>query len=384
MPLHDFPLRLAIVQIGMVSSIGADVKTSCASARAGLSRPSQLPYIVVGPDGDASQATGHQADHLTKGFRGDGRLIRLLARALDDLSANVAREVWPPTIDVYVAMPASFRDDPDRDVEGSSSPWESDQTKPPDLARGRSIAEKAMAAAAIPSSIRSLAVITQGQASVGVTLETAALSFQNRQGRLALILAADAPVDLERVASLDARGRLKGPSVPAGAGPGEIGACMLVAGHDMAISQRVRTIGQILQPQTLDSSASFNADTAPDGRATSTLAGAVLRLLPACGFEQDAWCIVDLNGEAYRAREWGTAMIHMNQSGPLVDTTTIWLPAMHFGESGAASGLAATALAVRSFARRYAPATTALILSAADGGKRAAFAVVEPTEQPGA
>jgi 3-oxoacyl-[acyl-carrier-protein] synthase I len=377
MPLHDFPLSLEIVQIGMVSSIGADVNTSCASARAGLTRPSELSYIVVGPDGDSTQATGHQADYITRGFRGDGRLIRLLAGALHDLSANVVKEVWPPAIDVYVAMPASFRDDPGVEIVRSSSPWESAQTKPTDLIRGRSIAAKAMAAAGIPSRIGGVIVITQGQASVGVALEAVALNFHSGHGRLALILAVDAPVDLDRVASLDARGRLKGPSVPAGAGPGEVGACMLVASNDLASSKRLPTVAQILQPQSLDAIPAFNADAAPDGRALSTLSSAVVERLPAFGFEPDAWCIVDMNGETYRAREWGTALVHLSASLPSVDTQDVWLPARHFGESGAAAGLAATALAVRGFARRYAPATSALILSAADGTKRAAFAVVE-------
>src|SRR5262245_7486232 len=122
MPLHDSPLRLAIVQIGMVSSIGADLKTSCASARADLSRRSELAYLVVGPDGTPLKATGHQAEYLTKGFRGDARLIRLLTGALDDLVGQMAKDLWPVAIDVFIAMPASFRDDPNQKVDRLSSP----------------------------------------------------------------------------------------------------------------------------------------------------------------------------------------------------------------------------------------------------------------------
>lgn len=374
MPLHDAPLRLAIVQMGMVSSIGTDLITSCASARADISRASAIPFGVVGPDGDRQRATGHQAEYLTRGFRGDARLIRLLAGALDDLAAGVSAHVWPPAIDVYLAMPASFRDDPGQEIARLSAPWESPQVQPHDQVRGRTIAEKAMAAARIPSKIGRLAVITQGQPSVGVALEAAALNFCRGNGSVALIASVDAPVDLDRVASLHARGRLKGPSVPAGAAPGELGACLLAVSVEQAESQQLPTIGEILQPQSLDSGPSFDSDAPPDGRTLASLVDAVIRWLP---FEQSAWCITDMNGEPYRARDWGTAIVHLNQSFPWLDTTNVWLPAMHFGESGAASGLAATALAVRSFARRYAPATSALVVSAADGPKRAAFAVVE-------
>ncbi len=375
MPPYDVPVRLAVAQIGLVSSIGGDVATSCASARADLSRRSELPYTVIDPDRDPLKATGHQADYLTKGFRGDARLIRLLAGALDDLVANTAKDLWPRAIDVFVAMPASFRDDPDQKVDLLSSPWESAQTTPADVVRGRSIVEKALAAAGVPSKIANLSVITQGHVSVGVALEAAAVGFQNGNQRPALVLAVDAPVDLARVASLDARGRLAGPSVPTGAAPGEIGACMLVADYDAARSQGFSAIGQILQPQSLQSDPSFNADTPPDGRALASLATAVIRSLPAFGLQSDVWWILDMNGETYRAREWGTAIVHLKQALPSVGTQNVWLPAVNFGDCGAATGLAAAALAVRSFARRYAPATSALVLSASDGTRRAAFAV---------
>jgi 3-oxoacyl-[acyl-carrier-protein] synthase-1 len=374
MALHDIPVRLAVVQMGMVCSLGADLETSCASARADLSRASEIPYKVVGPDGVWSDVTGHQAEYLTRGFRHDARLTRLLTAALEDLSAGVPRDVWPPAIDVYLAIPATFRDDRRQEIDRLSSPWESSELQPLDYARGQRIAEKAMAAARIPSRIGRLGVITQGQASAGVAIEAAALSFHKGNRTLALILAVDAPVDLDRVASIDARGRLKGPNVPAGAAPGEVGAGMLVASPEFVSSRELSTVGEILQPQSLESIPSFNTDAPPDGLALARLTAAVLRRLP---FEQDTWCIVDMNGEVYRAREWGTAVIRIHESFPWLDTTNVWIPAMHFGDCGAATGLAATALAVRGFARRYAPAKSALVLSAADGPMRAAFAVVE-------
>jgi hypothetical protein len=375
MPLHDVPVRLAIAQMGMVSPIGAELATSCASARANLSRRSELSYRVVGPDGDPLKATGHQAEYLTKGFRGDARLVRLLAGALDDLVANMARDAWASTIDVFLAIPASFRDDPDQKVDLFSSPWESTQTAPADVVRGRSIVEKALAAARVPSKVGALSVITQGQASVGVALEAVAVGFGKGDQRPALILAVDAPVDPERVAGLDKRGRLAGPNVPAGAAPGELGAAMLVTNYDAAISQRLPAIGQILQPQSLESQPNFSADAPPDGRALASLAASVIQSMPAFGLPSDVWWILDMNGETYRAREWGTAMVHLKHGLPSIDTQNVWLPAANFGDCGAATGLAATALAVRGFARRYAPATGALVLCAADGARRTAFAV---------
>jgi 3-oxoacyl-[acyl-carrier-protein] synthase-1 len=165
--------------------------------------------------------------------------------------------------------------------------------------------------------------------------------------------------------------------VPTGAPPGEIGACILVANHDLTRQQQLSTIGQILQPQSLHSQPTFNADAPPDGRSMARLASAVIQSLPAFGQREDVWWISDMNGETYRAQEWGTALVHIRDAHPTVDTHNVWLPAMSFGDCGAAMGLAGTALALRGFARRYAPAPSALILTAADGATRAAFAVVE-------
>src|SRR3954469_13140368 len=370
MPLHDFPLRLAIVQMGMVSAIGTDLETSCATARSDLSRCADLPYVIVGANNVRVPATGHQVLHLTRGFRGDARLARLLTGALEDLTAKVPRDLWPPSIDVYVATPATFRDDPEVKIDPLSSPWESAQPTPEDFARSRSIVKKAMAAARVPSAIAGVGVIAQGHASVGLALEAAALSVHEGRRSLALILAVDSSVDRDRVASLDARGRLKGPRVPTGASPGEASACMLVASPDLLASREIAAIGYVLQPQSLESTPTFNAGAPPDGRTLAALASATVRGAPG----QEVWCIADMNGEVYRAREWGMVIVHMNQTLPAVNTANVWLPAMYFGDTGAVTGLAATALAVRSFARRYAPAKSALVLSAADGSTRTAFA----------
>jgi 3-oxoacyl-[acyl-carrier-protein] synthase-1 len=204
MPLHDIPACLAVVHMGMVSPLGSNVATSCASARAGLSRRSELAFNVVGPDKDPVKATGHQADFLTRGFRGDARLTRLLAGALDDLVANLGKDALPPGVDLFLAMPASYRDDPNQKIDPLSSPWESARTSEADALRGRSIVEKALTLAGVRSKISGLTVITQGQASVGVALEAVAAGFHNGNQRPALILAVDSPVDPGRIAGFDA------------------------------------------------------------------------------------------------------------------------------------------------------------------------------------
>jgi 3-oxoacyl-[acyl-carrier-protein] synthase-1 len=384
MPLHDVPLGLAIVRLGLVSSLGGDLSTSCASARAGLSRASELPYTVVAPDGDSRPATGHQASFLTRGFRGDARLVRLLAAALGDLIRGVPQDIWSLGIDAYVALPATFRDDSNQEIDRTTSPWETSPTTAADMVRGRVMVDKACGAAGLSAPFASLTVITGGSPSGAIAFEAAALGIQVGRHPLALVMAADAPVDLDRLASLHARGRLKGPSVPAGVFPGEMGACALVASHGFAATLGRPGVGQIIQPGSLDAPYSFGAGTPPDAVAWATVAGSAAGALPAVGLGHGAWYIVDLNGEPYRSREWGSLVARMRQSFPAVDTDRPWIPALSFGDVGAATALAATAQALQAIARRYAPAQAAIVVNAADGSLRTAFAVAGPVRTGGA
>ncbi len=52
--------HLAIVGLGMVSSLGLDRKTSCAAARAGLNRSKELEFeIDAGEDNQTEAINGH-------------------------------------------------------------------------------------------------------------------------------------------------------------------------------------------------------------------------------------------------------------------------------------------------------------------------------------
>jgi 3-oxoacyl-[acyl-carrier-protein] synthase-1 len=84
------------------------------------------------------------------------------------------------------------------------------------------------------------------------------------------------------------------------------------------------------------------------------------------------WVISDLNGEPYRAIDWGNALVRRIRA---LAEPVLWCPALWFGDTGAASGAVALCLAARAFERSYAPAPWSLVLSSADGPDRAAVIV---------
>jgi hypothetical protein len=83
--------------------------------------------------------------------------------------------------------------------------------------------------------------------------------------------------------------------------------------------------------------------------------------------------IGSLNGDSWRAQEWGTALTRLPRA---VADLPLRLPAASLGEIGTAFPLVAAALALQGQLRGYAGFT--LVWSGGDDGARAAFAVGPP------
>jgi 3-oxoacyl-[acyl-carrier-protein] synthase-1 len=349
-------LTLDILELGLVSPVGRDLVTSCAAARAGIQRVFETPVRVVGVDNRDMLALGQRLACLTTGFRHDARLLRLLVAALSDLKARLGPRLSPARVAVHIAIPAAFHDALDVVIDPDSTPWEHAPTRPEDAERGAWLVHEALRSAELPWSPSQVTTVTAGQASVGMALHRAAASA-TREHDLTLVLAADAPVDLHRVEALASRGRLKTPQTPTGMFPGEVGAAMLVAGPALSRrhSEGERPRGRVIEPCS-------NHGDIP----SIELCAKVLNAASA-GAQRRTWCIVDLNGEEARALRWGMLCARLQELEP-VELADLWVPALCFGDAGAATGLAAIAMAVRGFERGYAPGDMALVICGSDGG----------------
>jgi 3-oxoacyl-[acyl-carrier-protein] synthase-1 len=85
----------------------------------------------------------------------------------------------------------------------------------------------------------------------------------------------------------------------------------------------------------------------------------------------DGDLFVDLNGETWRAHEFGGAQVHVSRD--LLGNVRHQIPAVSVGDTGAATTALSLALATRALQRGYALGATALVLgSSFDGGVGAA------------
>ncbi len=83
------------------------------------------------------------------------------------------------------------------------------------------------------------------------------------------------------------------------------------------------------------------------------------------------WIVSDLNGEAYRPHDLGTAIVRARPSVAALADSAITYPALGFGDAGAARALVAACTVVAAFRRGYAPAPEALVLAVGECHRRA-------------
>jgi 3-oxoacyl-[acyl-carrier-protein] synthase-1 len=352
----------------MVSSLGFDVATSCAAARAGLSRAASIDhYVIVSEEGEDIGVTCHATALGTSGFEGQVRLMRLADLALTDLYHS---NPWLINCGRCAAYVATTAREGDLSEEHDSEHKEKWTDWLPHFPRRRADSNgrvKGQSSLAVRFSIE--------VGATGFAHAVAAAKADLSSGIVdsAFVGGVDCLLDEETLARLEADNRLKSPDAPAGLQPGE-GAAFIVLqlAHNVPANQSLAILGGI----------GWGVEENPaGGEETPTgagLANAIHAALTASGEQGRFWCIADQNGEHYRAMEWGCADVLLAASslGHNMHPSR-WNPAVSFGDTGAAAAPIAVCMAITAAQRGYAPAKTAIITIGADqSGERAALALL--------
>jgi 3-oxoacyl-[acyl-carrier-protein] synthase-1 len=187
----------------------------------------------------------------------------------------------------------------------------------------------------------------------------------------------DSFLDGSTLQALHEQRRLKSEDAPDGFQPGEAAAFFLLERMDSAV-QRGADILAVVTQVALARDEPENGRRIPGvalGNALSVLLG------PSSQGPRRGWFISDINGEPGRAMEWGNLLVRLSSSHPWLREAPLWYPASSLGDTGAASGVIGVCAAVRAFARDYAPADVAFVLSSSDGVERGALRVERFTPQ---
>jgi 3-oxoacyl-[acyl-carrier-protein] synthase-1 len=345
---------LAVTALASNTSLG-DVVTACAAVRAGLSRPGELDQLAFEDESGPVPIMGHPVVTVS-GFQGESRLVSLAFPALRALLADRPIASGERAC-FFVASP----DLPARaTLAGAPAPRESRFLE-------RLVA---MSGLAVPPNLRR--DFPLGPTGFVSAIQSAIQAVSQREADVCVVGGVDSLCDDLALAALAAGGRIKTADNPVGLQPGEAAAFILLEGVDGArrrkaeISAVIKGIGEARETR------SGNDPTVGEGLTQA------IRVLAAASGPLEApgtFFVVDCNGEPARASDWSWCQQRLLAEMPGVFPAPEWYPAISYGDTGAAGAALGTQLAVRAFARGFAPGRCAVILSSGNEGARSAIAL---------
>lgn len=356
---------LLVNSVGVSSALGG-LAQAFAAYQAGLSRVAPLPDLeLMFPGEDAPEGVrGLTAGPATFGFTGVGRLTALVVEALRDLGTSIARDALRERAGLFFVT----ADPAERGIHG---PWSDDEQVEPD-ARGALMAKELLSrveiALGLPLRTAPAHFVVGTHCATARALVAAAAAIARAEISLALVIAVDSLVTEAALAPFVESRRLKTSDHATGFIPGEAAVAFTLS----ARSGRAQPLAAI--EQVLERSTRARGDGAPEGRVLATAILDAWKRVPRSS-TPIPFLVSDHDGEVLRAHELGLVQHHLEAKLRGLGDAPIWLPAVGFGNTGAASAALAIAMATRGYARERAPASTAMICSSGDDGTRAVIEV---------
>ncbi len=346
---------MVVTALGCHSAVGLGVDQTCAAIRAGISRlrlhEQFLPLLPEWAEAAPPEPVKYSpAPGLPERVGLERRLVALAAAAVADLvpQSHLPRAAFR-TVRLLLALPEQSRQGiPDVNADR--------------VALGLRKSTSLQCA-------HGLEAFHAGHAAALLALDAARQQITRDTSAQCLLVAADSNVLDANLNWLDESWRLKSQRNVDGFIPGEAGVAMLLEGADAAARRGAPVLARVTGIGIDEESNPQTSDSASTG---TGLARAIEQACPDATAQPIGWVICDLNGESYRAREWGLVVTRLSSA---FRAPALWHPAENTGDLGAASGALHVALACRAFARGYAPADRALVWCASDSKTRAACVV---------
>lgn len=362
--------RATITALGAVTSVGYDAITSCASIRAGIARPTSIDEFTVLDhlEQEPIAVVGHPVALLTRGFSHVGRWLQMAAPAVEDLCRSARlpgvddRAFWQATL-CLVILP--MLDEP-RFLEAEQGE--------DDAALEREFVTPLAARVAHVFRPKRFALMTRGRVGVLEAFGLAHEHFRAGHYERVVVLATDSLLDDASLTDLVRQGRLKEDTNPIGMVPGEGSIAFMIEEPRVAKSRGATLIARIASVATAHESNCFAVGKQSLGE---SLAQAIGRALTVSGtplpFVHAP--ITDLNGEKWRAQEYGHAMVRVPQAQ--WNSTSVEAPASSVGDLGTAMTALQIILAGRSLTRGYAVGGGVLVTASDEAGEVGAAVIVK-------
>ncbi|MFV8749016.1 hypothetical protein ACNOYE_00535 [Nannocystaceae bacterium ST9] len=303
---------LVITAVGAVTSVGLDAVTTCASIRAGLSRPSVIEeFQVLDIEEFATTGVmGYPIEMLARGFSGVGRWAQLAVAAVEDLCRS--RGLPDATDDDYWRNTRWILVVPEIDVTRfpfgpGCNPNQLESTL---LATLRERLAKVCV-------IHGVEVLDSGRRGFFEAISRAQCEIDAGCRRF-VVVAMDSLVDAASLAWLNDDGRLKQDGNPVGLMPGEASVALMV---EQAAIAEATALGR-LGPSVVE-------EGGVDG-----LRDAIHRILEELDEHSALVVIVDQNGEPWMSEGYGRVCVGLPWSGSAPEWSSV-VPSV--GDVGAAA-----------------------------------------------
>jgi 3-oxoacyl-[acyl-carrier-protein] synthase-1 len=331
-------MQLAILNSGLVTSVGLTAPATCAAIRTKLSNPTQTRFM----DASGEWIMAHQVT-LDQPWRGLDKLAQMAVRSIDECLVNVPAADWP-SIPLLLCVAESDRAGRPNGLEDTLL-----QT-----------IEQELQVRFSPHS----AVVPHGRVSTAFALRHARQLLSEGAAKQVLIVAVDSLVNWPMLQAYDNAQRLLTAANSNGFMPGEGAGALLVSPSDSQLQLRCTGLGFSTEPAPIDSTEPLRGN---------GLAGAIKGALgeARCEIQDLDFRIVDVSGEQYYFKEAALAIgrtLRVRKA-----EFDIWHPAECVGELGAVAGCVLLAVAQAACIKGYAPGPGILVHLGNDSGERAAL-----------
>lgn len=367
--------EIAITGLGLVSSLGRDVETSCAAARAGLSRAAPLDTFAVYDEEAWADlpVIGHAVPGLADGFEGLGKLIRLGAAGLVDACRYSGLAGSSDDVRTGLMLTVSNHYLKQRYVDSLAG-----KVGPEETARARkSIAdEQALVGKGINAQITRLAglhipagrqaIVFGDKAGFATLVREASRALNSGRLDVCIVGGIDSYNEPDVIRAAVALDLIKTPTSPFGFQPGEAASFVVLESLEHARQRNARIEGLVSAPGVARDSGHRLSDQPPLGLGLAEAIAATLDQREDRGGNLSL-ILADLNGDPHPANDWGHAQVKLRSGHSALATCTEWHPAAAFGEIGAAAGAAAVCCAARGFSRGFSADHVLIWLASLDG-----------------
>ena len=335
--------RVYVVGTGATTAVGLSAPATAAAVRAGIAAVARHPFLI---DKMAAPMLICANPSLPIELSAIDRMLQLaVGPAMEALRPVLERARTPPTVSVLVALP--------EDRPGM----------PPHLKSSFAGRFSALAAA----SVQDLICHSLGHAGGLLCMEQALSLLRSGKSRICLVGGIDSYLARETLEWLDSLDQLHSETTIWGFCPGEAGGFCLLTTADTASALTLECEVELVAAVSASEPNPIKSDTVCIGQGLSQAFARSLAHVPAD--DRVAHTICDMNGEPYRANEYGFAVLR--SPGKFGDDADFQTPADCWGDVGAASGPLFAMLATFAAHKGYAAGPLTFLWASSEHGLRA-------------